>query len=346
MSEPTSTTGTNLAPYTTLQVGGPAAQIIEAATEDQIIEQVERFSSADEPLLILGGGSNVVIADAGWPGTALLVRSQGIEQADACGASEFTVAAGQSWDGFVAEMVQQGYSGIEALSGIPGLVGATPIQNVGAYGQEVAETIVRIRAWDRDSGRVAQLRNEDCGFSYRDSRFKQDPDRFVILAVTFGLRSSNVSSPIRYGQLANALRVGVGDRAPLADTRETVLQLRREKGMVCDPADPDTRSAGSFFMNPILTPEQAEALPDYAPAFPTPDGVKTSAAWLIEDAGFGAGYGTGPARLSSKHTLALTNADGATTEDVLQLAREIRAGVEESFGVTLRPEPTLIGCSL
>ncbi len=346
MDEPTTTSGTNLAPYTTLRVGGPAAQIVEAATEEQIIEDVERLNNAEEPLLILGGGSNLVIADAGWPGTVLLIRSLGVEQADACGASEFTVAAGESWDGFVAQMVQQGYSGIEALSGIPGLVGAAPIQNVGAYGQEVAETIVRIRAWDRDSRRLVQLRNEDCGFSYRDSRFKRDPHRFVILAVTFGLRSSNVSSPIRYGQLANALRVGVGDRAALEDTREVVLQLRREKGMVLDSADPDTRSAGSFFTNPILTPEQAEALPDDSPAFPTPEGVKVSAAWLIESSGFERGYGTGPARLSSKHTLAVTSTDGATTEDVLGLARKIRAGVEASFGVTLQPEPVLIGCSL
>ncbi|MEA3290934.1 MAG: UDP-N-acetylmuramate dehydrogenase, partial [Pseudomonadota bacterium] len=261
-NDPITTSATSLAPHTTLQVGGPASQIVEAATEEEIIEQVQRFDDSDEPLLILGGGSNVVIAAGGWPGAALLIRSRGIEQADACGASEFTVAAGESWDDFVAQMVQEGYSGIEALSGVPGLVGATPIQNVGAYGQEVSETITRVRAWDRDDGRVVQLRNEDCGFSYRDSRFKRDPDRFVILGVTFGLRNSNVSSPIRYGQLANALGVGIGDRAPLQDTRDLVLQLRREKGMVCDPADPDTRSAGSFFMNPILTTEQAEALPD------------------------------------------------------------------------------------
>lgn len=346
MNEPAATSDRKLAGYTTLQVGGPAKYIIEATTEDQIIDQVERFKDNPEELLILGGGSNLVVADSGWPGTALLIRNQGIEQADACGASEFTVAAGESWDGFVAQTVRQGYSGIEALAGIPGLVGATPIQNVGAYGQEVAETIVRLRAWDRDSGRVVQLHNEDCGFSYRDSRFKRNPDRFVILAVTFGLRYSSASSPIRYGQLANALGVGISDRAPLADTREVVLQLRREKGMVSNPADHDTFSAGSFFMNPILTPEQAEVLPYDAPAFPTAEGVKVSAAWLIESAGFERGHGKGPARLSSKHTLALTNAGGATTEDVLDLAREIRAGVADRYGVVLRPEPVLVGCAL
>lgn len=346
IDEPASTSDADLAQHTTLRVGGTAAQIVEAATEEEIIKQVARFDKAAEPLLLLGGGSNVVISDDGWPGTALLIRNRGIEQADACGASEFTVAAGEPWDDFVARMVQDGYSGIEALSGIPGLVGATPIQNVGAYGQEVAETIVRVRAWDRHRGRVVQVRNEDCGFSYRDSKFKQDPDHFVILSVTFGLRNSNVSSPIRYGQLASALQVGIGDRAPLGDTRDLVLQLRRQKGMVCDPADPDTRSAGSFFTNPILTPEQAEALPDDAPAFPTPGGVKASAAWLIENSGFAPGYGSGPARLSSKHTLAITNADRATTRDVLDLAREIRAGVQDTFGVTLLPEPNLVGCAL
>ena len=341
---------------TTLEVGGAPQSLTVADSAAAIVETVDRADTNGENLLILGGGSNVVVSDDGWPGPAMLVRSTGVATAEACGATELTVAAGEPWDEFVASTIGQGLSGLEALSGIPGLVGATPIQNVGAYGQEVAGTIVRLTAWDRKAHKTVTIHSEDCGFSYRHSRFKAVPDGFVILSVTFGLARTDMSAPIRYAELAATLGVGIGDRAPADQTRAAVLRLRASKGMVLDPRDPDTRSAGSFFTNPILSPEQAAELPEDAPRFAvaasptpsgdTPAGVKTSAAWLIENAGFTKGYGMGPARLSSKHTLALTNHDAATTQDVLNLGREVQSGVEDKFGIRLEPEPVLIGCRL
>jgi UDP-N-acetylmuramate dehydrogenase len=248
----------------------------------------------------------------------------------------------------VAGAVGDGLVGVECLAGIPGSVGATPIQNVGAYGQEVSETIASVRVLDRRCGEVMELAPEECGFGYRTSAFKRAPGERVVLAVDFVLERADASAPVRYGELARALGVQLGARAPAAAVREAVLGLRRGKGMVVDPADPDSVSAGSFFTNPILAAQDFEALERRArerpPAFGEPDGrVKTSAAWLVERAGFGRGYGDGRAGISSKHTLALVNRGGATTAELVALAREIAAGVAERFGVELVPEPVFVG---
>jgi UDP-N-acetylmuramate dehydrogenase len=254
------------------------------------------------------------------------------------------VAAGEDWDAFVAHAVERSWVGVEALAGIPGLLGATPIQNVGAYGQEVAQTVARVRVWDRVLKGVRTFANAECGFGYRTSRFKADPGRHVVLDVTFQLSLGSLGASVQYAELARTLGVEIGQRAPLAHVRDAVLELRRSKCMVLDPADHDTWSAGSFFTNPVV--DAADVPPD-APAWPQPDGrVKTSAAWLIERAGFGKGYGAGPVTLSTKHTLALTNRGGATTEQLLALARDVRDGVEATHGIRLVNEPVLVGCEL
>lgn len=358
---------TDLAELTTLRVGGPARRVESPTSEVELIELVRDCDAAGEPVLVIGGGSNLLVADSGFEGT--VVRTDGLrgiepEDVTSCGGAFLKVAAGEPWDEFVAHCVgqaaeRQGFVGVEALSGIPGLAGSTPIQNVGAYGQEVSQTIARVRVWDRQAGQVKTLFSVDCGFGYRTSVFKRNPGRHLVLSVSFQLALGKHSMPLRYGELARRLGVGEGETAPLADVREAVLDLRRGKGMVLDAADHDTWSAGSFFTNPILTPEQADALPPGAPRFPatgqfgkggirqvTDDRVKTSAAWLIEHAGFGKGYGTPPATLSTKHSLALTNRGGASAAQLVALAREIRDGVERSFGVRLEPEPVLVGLSL
>jgi UDP-N-acetylmuramate dehydrogenase len=346
-----------LSDHTTLRLGGPATRWVEATTEAELIDAVRTADEAGEPLLILAGGSNLVIADAGFPGTVVKVATSGISAdqesgADpTCGGVTVTVAAGETWEDVVAQGVESGWVGIETLSGIPGSVGATPIQNVGAYGQEVSQTIARVRVWDRVLKGVRTFANADCGFGYRHSRFKADPLRHVVLDVTFQLRQGTFSAPVKYAELARTLGVEQGERAPLADVRAAVLGLRAGKGMVLDPADHDTWSAGSFFTNPFLSPEQMAALPEDAPRWPQPDGtVKSSAAWLIERAGFGKGYGLdlrgGRVSLSTKHTLALTNRGGAATADLLALALEVRDGVELKYGVRLVNEPVLVGCSL
>jgi len=266
---------------------------------------------------------------------------------------EIRVAAGEVLDDLVAWTVEEGWSGLEALSGIPGLVGAAPVQNVGAYGAEFGDVVHDIIVWDRAARFGRLFSKDDCEFGYRDSVMKRarkpgrPTGRYIVEKMTLRLREQPLSAPIRYAELAQTLGVELGDRAPLADVRAAVLQLRRGKGMVVDAADPDTHSAGSFFTNPLLTTENAARLPEDAPRYPQPDGsVKTSAAWLIEHAGFPKGYGDGPARLSSKHTLALTNQGGATASDIVALARTIREGVQNRFGVTLDPEPVLIGVAL
>lgn len=337
-----------LAGHTTLRLGGPGARFVEATTEQELVAAVSAADRAGEPLLLVAGGSNLVVADEGFPGPVVKVATRGVTvDRDACSGATVTVAAGEPWDAFVARAVDEGWIGVEALSGIPGSVGATPIQNVGAYGQEVAETIASVRCWDRREGVVRTIAAADCGFGYRTSRFKRDPGRYVVLTVTFQLRLGDLGAPVRYAELARTLGVEPGERAPMREVRDAVLSLRRGKGMVLDAGDHDTWSAGSFFTNPLLTPEQAEALPEDAPRWPQADGrVKTSAAWLIERSGFGKGYGEGPARLSTKHTLALTNRGDATTADLLALAREIRAGVEQRFGITLENEPVMVGCAL
>ncbi|MFT4287922.1 UDP-N-acetylmuramate dehydrogenase [Nocardioides sp.] len=334
-----------LADHTTLRLGGPAGAFVTAATETELVEAV-----AEREALILGGGSNLVVADAGLPGTVVKIATSGID-ADApdCGGVMVRVAAGESWDDFVAVAVERGWTGVEALSGIPGTVGATPIQNVGAYGQEVGQTIARVRVWDRMLRGFRTFTAEECRFGYRTSRFKaaaldSGAGRQVVVDVTFQLRPGTLSSPVAYAELARALGIEVGERAPLAEVRSAVLALRRSKGMVLDPEDHDTWSAGSFFTNPVV---QLEQVPAGAPSYPQLDGtVKTSAAWLIEHAGFGKGYGHGSISLSTKHTLALTNRGGGTTEELLRLAREIRAGVAARFGITLMNEPVLLGVTL
>jgi UDP-N-acetylmuramate dehydrogenase len=342
---------TRLADLTTLRLGGPARRLVEAHDEDALVRAVRDADAAGEPVLVLGGGSNVVVADDGFPGTVIAVRTRGVERDGGL----LRVAAGEDWDAFVARCVDEGLAGIECLSGIPGSVGATPIQNVGAYGQEVAGVIARVRVLDRESGELEDWGPNRCGFAYRDSVFKRTPGRWVILAVSFALAESTSSLPIRYAELARALGVEVGERAPLREVREVVLGLRRGKGMVVAADDPDSVSAGSFFTNPILDAAVFDQLrarvrerlgEDVAPpSWPEEDGrVKTSAAWLIERAGFTKGHGD-PARaaISSKHTLALTNRGGASTDDLVALAQEIAGGVRDAFGVELVPEPVFVG---
>jgi UDP-N-acetylmuramate dehydrogenase len=361
-----------LAGYTTLRLGGPAWRFAEAADDVELVAQVWAADERAEPLLVLGGGSNLVVADDGFPGTVVHVATRGVRHEPDGDAVLLTVAAGEDWDAVVAGTVADGLAGLECLSGIPGLAGATPIQNVGAYGQEVAQTLVAVRGYDRERGQVADLAASECGFGYRTSAFKRSlrtwapggpgvTGRFVVLGVTFRLARSPLSAPVRYAELARALGIAEGGRAPLGEVRSAVLALRRGKGMVLDDADPDTRSAGSFFTNPVLDlPAFAELERTAAaalgpgiriPTYPAgPGRVKVPAAWLIERAGFTKGYAPGPdgqgARISAKHTLALVNPGKATTASLLALAREITDGVRKAFGVHLTPEPVLVGADL
>ncbi len=334
-----------LAELTTLRLGGPAREVVVAGDERALVEAVRSADEAGLPVLLVGGGSNLVVADEGYAGRVVVVRTTGVRvDSDDCGGALVEVAAGEDWDAFVARAVDSGWVGVEALSGIPGTTGATPIQNVGAYGQEVAQTIARVRTWDRDDRRVHTLTAQECGFAYRTSRFKQDPERHVVLSVTFQLRLGDLGAPIRYAELAGALGVAVGERVASVRVREAVLELRGRKGMVLDPDDHDTWSTGSFFTNPLI---DAAQVPAGAPAWPQEDGrVKTSAAWLIDRAGFGKGFGTGRARVSGKHALALTNRGEASTAELLDLARSLRDGVRDRFGIDLVNEPVLVGCSL
>jgi UDP-N-acetylmuramate dehydrogenase len=341
---------------TTLRLGGPASVLVEVADDGEAVEAVRQAEAGGGPLLVMAGGSNLVVADEGFPGTVVQVASRGVERRPEDGRVHLDVAAGESWDDVVALAVDEELAGIECLSGIPGSAGATPIQNVGAYGQEVAETITAVRTYDRAAGEVRTLAPPECGFTYRSSAFK-GAARHVVLGVSFALDRAGESAPVRYTELARSLGVPEGASAPLAEVREAVLALRRSKGMVIDPRDPDSVSAGSFFTNPILPAEDFARLEQRAaerlgrearpPRFPEPDGrVKTSAAWLIERAGFGRGYGDGRVRVSDKHTLAITNRGGGTAAELLALARELRDGVRVTFGVALVPEPSLVGLEL
>ncbi|MFD3921057.1 UDP-N-acetylmuramate dehydrogenase [Streptomyces sp. NPDC058595] len=343
-----------LAPLTTFRLGGPATRLITATTDAEVVAAVREADDAGTPLLIIGGGSNLVIGDKGFEGTALRIATRGF----GLSGTALELAAGETWTDAVARTVEAGLAGIECLAGIPGSAGATPIQNVGAYGQEVSSTITEVVAYDRTTRETLTLTNAECAFSYRHSRFKEHPERYVVLRVRFALEDAGgLSAPLKYAETARALGVEPGDRVAAATARESVLALRAGKGMVLDPADHDTWSAGSFFTNPILDDAQFAAFlaracerlgADVAPpAFPAGEGrTKTSAAWLIDRAGFTKGYGTGPARISTKHTLALTNRGDATTEDLLALAREVVAGVREAFGITLVNEPVTVGVSL
>ena len=368
-----------LSEHTTARVGGPAGTWVTAETERQALDvlahhplpSAQQRAAGQDPLLVLGGGSNLLIADAGFSGTVLQLAFTGVVEEPASADGDgvvLTVAAGHSWDDVVAYAVERGYAGLEALSGIPGAAGATPVQNVGAYGAEVSQTLREARVWDRGAGELLTLTNEQLEFGYRESLLKRSTvvgsPRYVVLSVRFTLKqvgTGGPSAPIRYAELARSLGLDGGAavdqrRAPLQDVRDKVLALRAGKGMVLDPVDHDTWSTGSFFTNPIVPAAAAAALPGGTPRFPAgedEDGaalVKLSAAWLIDNAGCGKGFGAeltgGRASLSTKHTLAVTNRGAARTEDLLTVARAARDRVKDRFGIELRPEPVLLGCAL
>ena len=365
-----------LADLTTLRLGGPVGRYVETDSSEALIDAVRSADAAGEPLLVLGCGSNLVVSDDGFPGVVVRDVRRGVvvEGADSCGGASIRVPAGEDWDDLVARTVDEGWVGVEALSGIPGSTGAAPVQNIGAYGQEVSGVVSTVRVWDRERLRVRTLPLVDLRFGYRTSILKQSllepgspwgpTPRYVVLEVGMQLRASDLSAPVVYPELAGRLGVALGERASTRAVRDAVLELRSGKGMVLDAEDPDTWSAGSFFTNPVLTVEQAEALPEAAPRFPVrtarperttgtslgavdPGLVKTSAAWLIEHAGFTRGFGLpGTVSLSTKHTLALTNRGEGTAAELVALARTVRDGVRERFGITLEPEPVLVGLSL
>ena len=341
-----------LGPMTSLRVGGAARRFVEVRDEASLVGEILAADERAEPVLVLGGGSNLVVADEGFDGLVVRVASRGVQVTAEGRRVRLDVAAGEPWDALVERCVGEGWSGVECLSGIPGLAGATPIQNVGAYGQEVKETIRRVRVLDRRMRTVRTIEASECGFAYRASAFKGN-DCFVVTAVSFELDVRGESAPLRYAELTRALGVSDGERAPLAPVRETIVALRRAKGMVLDPGDPDSVSAGSFFVNPVLDGLALAALEARLdargierrtlPRFPGGgDGrTKVSAAWLIERAGFTKGWGEGRVGISRKHSLALVNRGGATARELLALARSIQLGVEEAFGVALSPEPVV-----
>ncbi|WP_063775455.1 MULTISPECIES: UDP-N-acetylmuramate dehydrogenase [Actinoplanes] len=338
-----------LAAYTTLRLGGPAGTVTAVDHPDDAVSVVRETAAAGRRLLVLAGGSNVVIGDAGFDGEVLLLRNRGVEVVGEDPASVLVrAAAGESWDAFAEYAVSNGWSGVECLSGIPGSAGATPIQNVGAYGQEVAHTIEAVHAYDREAGAVRVMSPDECAFAYRSSVFKHN-DRYLVLSVDFRLAKSADSAPIRYAELARSLGASAGDRVPLRLARDTVLKLRAGKGMVLDPEDRDTWSVGSFFTNPVVPAAFFAGLSGSAemPHWPgADDTVKLPAAWLIENAGFPKGFAGDGVAISSKHTLALTNRGAGTTGALLDLARTIRDGVHARFGVELHPEPVLVDCAL
>ncbi len=338
---------TRLADHTTLRVGGPATHFLAATTAEALVDAVADCDDRGEPVLVLGGGSNVLVADEGFDGSVVHIATKGYQAtvSDCAGAS-VVVEAGENWDEFVAHTLAEGWVGLETLSGIPGQVGATPIQNVGAYGTEVASLIERVRTWDRQERAWRTFTAADCGFGYRTSRFKEEPGRWLVVQVSFQLELGDLARPLAYPELAHHLGLEVGERAPTAAVRDAVLEIRARKGMVLSEDDHDTWSAGSFFTNPVLTESQAADLPAEAPRYPVDGGVKTSAAWLIQAAGFDKGHGSDVAQLSGKHPLAITNRGGAGAADLVALAREVRDGVRDAFGVVLVPEVNLVGVSL
>ena len=371
-----------LAELTTLRVGGPVGRYVETASEAELIDVIRQADDASTPLLVIGGGSNILASDTGFEG--LVVRDArsdvSLVSDDACGGVEITATAGTTWDDLVRQAIASHWGGFATLSGIPGTVGAAPVQNIGAYGTEVAELLASVRAWDRAAGRTVHLPLSELRLAYRDSDLKRsltDPavgagrtwgptGRWVVLSATFHVRQASLSAPIAYSQLAHVLGVDMGERADARDVREAVLELRRSKGMVLDAADHDTWSAGSFFTNPVLTDAEAAALPEGAPRYPVTDHtrvvagtrkapvvdglIKTSAAWLIDHAGFSKGFAvhgsdgaSAPASLSTRHVLALTNRGGATAADIVALRETIVEGVRERYGLTLVPEPLAVG---
>jgi UDP-N-acetylmuramate dehydrogenase len=337
-----------LAKYTSLHIGGPAKKLVHVATEEELVSAVKAADAAGEEVLIIGGGSNVLVGDEGFNGTVIRVETKGNSyHVDACSGGMITVAAGEDWDGFVEWILNKGFAGLETMSGIPGTVGGAPIQNIGAYGHEVSEVIARVRTWDRKAGEYKTFSNSECEFSYRSSVFKKNPGRYVIIDVTFQLRNGEMSLPITYKELASYLGVDLEARVLVSDVRKAVLALRAAKGMLLDEKDHDTWSAGSFFVNPIVSKEIAATLPADAPRWPQADGrVKTSAAWLMENAGMKKGKAHNGAAISSKHVLALVNTGSATAADIVDIARSARSAVHEKFGITLEPEVQFVGLSL
>lgn len=331
-----------LAPLTTLRVGGPARFFVQAQTESQVVQALEHARSVGIETFVLGGGSNVLISDRGFDGLVIQVALRGITTSGPLVAA----TAGEDWDEFVAFCVGRNLAGVECLSGIPGYVGGTPVQNVGAYGQEVSETITSVRCFDRESNEIVELENSNCGFAYRTSIFNSTArERYVVLSVTFRLQEGGAPKLVY-----KDLREYFGDRAPtVAETREAVLNIRRAKSMVIDPEDPNSRSAGSFFKNPIVTVARLEEIKAGSesmtiPTFPVADGgVKIPAAWLIEHSGFRKGYRRGNAGISTNHSLALVNLGGASAADLIALKEKIQDGVERKFGIILQPEPVFVG---
>jgi len=337
---------TELSKYTSFRVGGPAQKIVQVSTEAEIIAAIEE--AGDSPVLIMGGGTNVLIADKGFDGTVIRISNNSVQsEVDACSGATLTIGAGEDWDAFVQTTIDRGYAGLETLSGIPGTVGAAPIQNIGAYGHEVAEFITRVRTYDRQEKAVKTFTNAQCEFTYRNSHFKAHPGRYVVLDVQFQIRIGKMSDPITYVELAKKLGIDPGDKATVKETRAAVLELRASKGMLLSPDDHDSWSAGSFFTNPIVTQQQADTLPNAAPKWPLNDGrVKISAAWLIENSGTHKGDEVGGARISTKHVLALSNSGNATAADIAELAKRARNQVKEVFGITLEAEVNLVGVEI
>ena len=337
---------TELSKYTSFRVGGPAQRIVQVSTEAEIIAAIEE--AGDSPVLIMGGGTNVLIADSGFAGTVIRISNNSVQsEVDACSGATLTIGAGEDWDTFVQTSIDRGYAGLETLSGIPGTVGAAPIQNIGAYGHEVAEFITRVRTYDRQEKAVKTFTNAQCEFTYRNSHFKAHPGRYVVLDVQFQIRIGEMSDPITYVELAKKLGIDPGDKATVKETRAAVLELRASKGMLLSHDDHDSWSAGSFFTNPIVTQQQADTLPNAAPKWPLNDGrVKISAAWLIENSGTHKGDEVGGARISTKHVLALSNSGSATAADIAELAKRARNQVKEVFGITLEAEVNLVGVEI
>lgn len=333
----------NLSNHTTLRVGGPAANFVRASNESEIIEAIT--NAGEQPLLILGSGSNVLISDTGFPGTVIKIENNQLTaDVDACSGATLNIGAGEDWDVFVKTTIDRGWAGLETLSGIPGTVGASPIQNIGAYGHEVSEFIMRVRTFDRQSKAIKTFTNDECQFTYRNSLFKKQPGRFVILEVQFNLRRGEMSDPITYEELAKELGIAVGQKSEVTKVREAVLRIRARKGMLLDEKDRDTYSAGSFFTNPIVA---ENLIPEGAPKYPQGDGnFKTSAAWLIQNSGIERGQRLNGAAISSKHVLAITNADGAKAADIAALAIQVRDAVKMKFGIELTPEVNLVGLTL
>lgn len=349
MSGPSPRPDVVLAPHCTLGVGGPARFFVEAADERTVVDALDWARARGLAVRVLGGGSNLLVADHGVDALVVRMGLRGLETRPTGGGVELTAAAGEPWDALVAHAVARGWAGLECLSGIPGLVGATPIQNVGAYGQEVSETVTAVRALDTETGRIVTLTGEACGFTYRNSRFKSvEPARHVILAVTYRVLPGGAPR-VRYAELARHLDARGVARPSLADVRASVLAIRRSKSMVIDPGDENRRSCGSFFTNAIVKAAEADRVAETAgepamPRWPEPDGrVKLSSAWLIERAGFARGYREGPVGLSTRHALAVVAHDGALAADVVAFARRLMAAVHERFGVRLTPEPVFWG---